>query len=47
MFLDKIKEIQNILSVEEVIPWKGAYTKDDFVMVDLHKRILQLLDKSI
>lgn len=44
---EELKEIQNILSVEDVIPRKTTYTKDDFVMVDLHKRILQLLDKSI
>lgn len=44
---EELEEIQEILSIEEVIPWKGAYTKDDSLMVNLHKRILELLDKSL
>ena len=44
---EELAEIQEILSVDDVIPWKGAYTKDDMLMINLHKRMLELLDKSI
>ena len=44
---EELEEIEKILSVEEVIPRKGAYTKDDSLIVNLHKRILELLDKSL
>lgn len=45
--LEELEEIQDILSADSVIPRKSSYTKDDFVMVNLHKRILELLDKSL
>ena len=44
---EELSEIEEILSGKAVIPRKGAYTKDDFLMVNLHKRILELLDKSL
>lgn len=42
---DEITEIKEILSGNSVIAKRNKYTKDDYIMPILHKRILELLSK--